>query len=408
MDLNRIQILIESLAKIGRESREAPSLYNIEPFRHFYFQDGRLNVSGLDDFDGKFSRREILVRYLLLKAVLDQGPDMVGVNELLSQVISSLYRREIRIFHRPIDFFQELGITIDQILEKHNSVKAIRANLWAKSQNTRPTKYNLFFAQSSRGIVPIKQVLDYSIHRWGVPLCIPLLLENDLQKEGKESKQPLIDYLESYASAEIMAQGLKDHYRYGLGSAIGDKACHLFAKMYVSVFNLVKHKINDTGWTDISYETPFDSNAGRVLFRTGFLLEFANLEDYKKWNVIQKRIGKEGMPYYIRVTNIRGKKTQKIKPESELFTYYKDIVNNYLKIGMSPRAAEIQRMPTLILYILKKKGYHYSIADFDDGLMKIGTEYCKNNTSPKCQNCPIKQLCFAFNKDKSLIKEYWT
>ena len=86
-------------------------------------------------------------------------------------------------------------------------------------------------------------------------------------------------YLKSWRSGEEMSQQLKDNERYGLGKAIGDKACHLFAKMYVSIFNLVKHRSGDTGWTDISYEVPFDSNAGRVLFRAGFFTSLADLED---------------------------------------------------------------------------------------------------------------------------------
>lgn len=138
-----------------------------------------------------------------------------------------------------------------------------------------------------------------------------------------------------------MAQQLKDNKKYGLGSAIGDKACHLFAKMYVSIFKLVKHKSKDTGWTDFSYEVPFDSNAGRVLFRTGFLLEWATLKDYENWGVIQKGKGKSGT-HYIRVTNIRGQKTQNIPTISKFFSDYVDVITNYLKIGYRPRSVKIQ------------------------------------------------------------------
>ncbi len=42
-----------------------------------------------------------MTRYLLVNAVLDQGPDMMGVRELLKRVTTGLYRREIRIFHHP-------------------------------------------------------------------------------------------------------------------------------------------------------------------------------------------------------------------------------------------------------------------------------------------------------------------
>lgn len=234
-----------------------------------------------------------------------------------------------------------------------------------------------------------------------------MLFKKNFQKDDKDSKQPLVDYLESYDSAELMARALKDNDTRGLGSAIGDKACHLFAKIYISIFNLVKHKKGDTGWTDISYETPFDSNAGRVLFRTGFLLEFASLKDYSDWDVIQRNKGKGGT-HYIRVTNIRGKRTSNIQKDHEYFAYYEDIISNYLKVGKSPRSTEIQRIPSLMLYVLNKSKRHYSIADFDDGLMIIGTQYCFNRKHPNCLRCPINQLCRGYNENKRLIKNYTT
>ena len=235
-EIDFIKKLVFRIAKIGHRKKEAPSLIEIEPFKHFFDKGGNLKYDELDFMDGAWTRREILTRFLLLSVVLDQGPDIPGVRELLKNVTNALYRKEIRIFHRPLDFFRELNISIDEILDKHNSVKKLRAKIWAKLNNSNPSKYNLFFAQSPRGIVSINQVLDYGIHRWGVPLCVPLLLEKDLGEE--ESAQPLVEYLESFKSSEIMSKQLKNHERYGLGSAIGDKACHLFVKWYIHTFNL--------------------------------------------------------------------------------------------------------------------------------------------------------------------------
>lgn len=399
--------ITKKLSELGKDNRDVPALREVGPFKHYFSKRGELKHDELDEYDGKFTRREILTRYLLVNVVLDQGPDVIGVRELLKNVTTQLYRREIRIFHKPIDFFRELGISIDEILDRHNSIKKIRADDWARENKSTPTKYNLFFAQSPRGIISTKQVLDYAVHRWGVPLCVPLLLDRDIEKSGKESAQPLIDYLESWESAEIMARRLKDNERYGLGSAIGDKACHLFAKMYVSIFKLVKHRIKDTGWTDISYESPFDSNAGRVLFRTGFLLEWATLKDYERWNVIQREAGKGGT-HYIRVTNIRGKKTEKIELSSDLFRDYVEVIKNYLKISRRPRKVEIQRLINLLIYELLKEGSKYSVADFDDGLMYVGTNFCFNHKNPRCEDCPLRDLCKGYNENNSLITDYTT
>jgi len=397
--------ITKKLSELGKRFRNVPNIQEVEPFRYYFSKNIGLKHDELDEYDGKWTRRDILTRYLLVSVVLDQGPDIVGVRELLKNITNQLYRQEIRIFHRPIDFFKELGISIDTILEKHDSIKKMRADDWARENDSVPSKYNLFFAQSMRGLISTKQVLDYTVHRWGVPLCLPLLLEKDLQRSSKESPQPLVDYVESWGSAEIMAQQLKDNNRYGLGSAIGDKACHLFAKNYVSIFKLVKRQ--DNGWSDVSYEVPLDSNAGRVLFRTGFLLEWASLKDYENWNVIQKGKGKGGV-HYIRVTNIRGNKTANIHPNSDIFLDYVNIVSNYLKTGQRPKLIEIQRIPNLLIYTLKKDGFSYSVADFDDGLMHIGTKYCFNHDNPKCKECPLRKLCKGYTENKKLITEYRT
>ncbi|MBI4258130.1 MAG: hypothetical protein HY619_04170 [Thaumarchaeota archaeon] len=398
--------ITEQLCELGRTRREVPKLNLVEPLKHYFAGDGQLKHDELDEYDGKFTRREILTRYLLVSVVLDQGPDMTGVGELMREVTTKLYRKEVRVFHQPIEFFRELGVSIDEVLESHNSVKKLRAQDWARENNSNAAKYNLFFAQSQRGIISTRQVLDYVIHRWGVPLCVPLLLEKDLQKVNKESVQPLVDYLESWESAEIMAQELKHNERYGLGSAIGDKACHLFAKLYVSVFKLVKGRKNDPGWSQISYEVPFDSNAGRVLFRTGFLLECADLQDYKDWDVIQEGKGK-GRVNHIRVTNIRGRKVQNLGSEPR-FEDYKQIATKFLRTDRRPQSIEIQRLPNLLVYEIGKDEKNFSVGDFDDGLMFIGTNFCFNHENPLCQRCPLANSCKGHISERSLIESYTT
>jgi len=98
--------ITKTISDLGRNSRDVPTLYKVEPFKHYFSKEGKLRYDELDEYDGGFTRREILVRYLLLSVVLDQGPDMKGVRKLLEDVSSYLYRQEIRIFHRPLDFFK--------------------------------------------------------------------------------------------------------------------------------------------------------------------------------------------------------------------------------------------------------------------------------------------------------------
>ena len=400
-NLDFVKELVFKIAEIGNNLNiiDAPFLRDIEPFKHFFDKNGNLKLDELDMIDGAWTRREVLARYLLLNVVLDQGPDIPGVRELLKNVTNALYRKEIRIFHKPLDFFRELNISVDEILNKHNSIKKIRSKIWAKMNNANPSKYNLFFAQSPRGIVPINQVLDYGLHRWGVPLCVPLLLEKDISEE--DCTQPLIEHLESFASSETASKEIKNHERYGLGSAIGDKACHLFIKWYIHTSNLSTKK--EKGWSKWSYEVPFDSNAGRVLFRTGFFLNLADLNDYEEWDVIQKNKGKGGT-HYIRVTNIRGKKVQIDINDETINENYKDVVLNHLKIRKrKPTTFEIQQLPNAILL-----SSEFGIGDFDDGLIYIGTKFCFNHEKPKCDKCPLNKICKGFNENKSLINDYRT
>lgn len=400
-NLKRSRELIIEFAKIGRENSVKPKLWEIFPFEHYFDKKGNLLRDELDKNDGLWTRREILTRYLLLSSVLDQGPDIEGVRVLLKDVVNALYQREVRIFHKPLDFFKELGISIDEILEKHTNLKEIRKDVWAEENKSTPNKYNLFFTQSARGIISTKQVLDYSIHRWGVPLCIPLLLEKDFQKNQTLSSELLVDYIESWQSAEIMSQQIKDNERYGLGSAIGDKAGHLFAKWYIHIFNLTKRKDNSFG--PLSYELPLDSNAGRVLFRTGFLLSFADLSEYERWDVIQREKGKGG-EHYIRVTNIRGKKSDRFSEIKYLMDTYENICIEYLKVRKRrPKNIEIQQIQNLLLF-----GTDYGIGDLDDGLIYIGKNFCFNHDNPKCTLCPIKNLCEGYQNKMDLISKYRT
>jgi len=392
--LEECKNLIIKVAEIGMGCPKENYLKDLLPFEHYFDNKGELIRKDLDKNDGLWTRREILTRYLLISAVLDQGPDLEGVRLLLKNVVNSLYENEIRIFQKPLDFFKELGISIDAILEKHDGVKNIRAKDWAEDNKSNPNRYNLFTDRNN-------QVLGYAIYRWGVPLCVPYLLEKDLQKQKRETYEPLIDYIESFSSAEYMSQQIKDNKRYGLGKAIGDKAGHLFAKLYIHTFKLAKRK--DISFGLLSYELPFDSNVGRVLFRTGFLLNCAGLKEYEDWDVIQKGKAKDGKDY-IRVTNIRGKKSYELSKSKYFMESSKSICIDYLKVRQrKPSKIEIQQIPNVLLFKTD-----YGIGDLDDGLIYIGTNYCFNHDKPNCNECPINKLCLGCISEINLIKDYRT
>lgn len=388
--------LIITIAEIGKAKSYSPIITEIEPFAHFFI-DQKLDKEKLDERDGSCTRRELLVRFLLLSAVIDQGPDIVGIRKLLIDVTNNLYRQEVRFLHSPIEFFKELGISIDSILKSHATVKEIRAKIWAQENLSSANKYNLFMDNSH-------QVLNYAIFRWGVPLSLPLLLSYEAKEDDELKSRSLINYLMDNTSAETMSINLKDNNRYGLGKAIGDKAAHLYAKWIVSSFGLATKKGPE--WSDLSYEVPYDSNAGRVLWRTGYLLTWANLDEYKRKLVVQPGMGKGGLNY-IRVTNIRGMKTAKTI-ETHYKAMYDVLSTKYLKTHKNnPRSVEIQRIQHI--FLLEKWYYEeLSVANFDDGLIYIGTNYCFNHAEPLCGTCPIKNICLGYQKNKTLLADYRT
>jgi hypothetical protein len=239
MNINKCKDLLLKIAEIGSQNANVPLIHDLFPFSHYFDSNGNIIKDKLSDNDGLWTRREILTRFLFLQAVLDQGPDITGIRQLLKDVTNNLYQKEVRILHKPLDFFKELGISVDEILQNHEKIKKTNAAKWATENRSTANRYNLFMDNS-------KQVLGYAVYRWGVPLAVPYLLEKDLQKNNKVTAEPLVDFLQSFISSEIMSREIKDHQRYGLGKAIGDKATHLFAKWYVHTFHLCNKQ--DISW----------------------------------------------------------------------------------------------------------------------------------------------------------------
>lgn len=379
-----------AIARVGANAKLTPPLEAVNAFSHF-FVNGALDGSRLDERDGGCTRRELLTRALLLNAVLDQGPDIAGVRDMMVRAVNTFYEDEIRIFHTPLDFFREINVTVNEIWNAHEHVKGARADRWAGENQSTASKYNLYMDNT-------KQTLNYAVFRWGVPLALPHILS----QRTDEALQPtaLLDYLESYPSAEAMSRGVKDHELFGLGKAIGDKACHLFAKWMVSTFNLARP--SEPSWGEYSYEVPFDSNAGRVLWRTGYLLALSDIGAYQKGQVVQPNAGKGGA-HYIRVTNLRGMAVT-APVDEEVRSAYKTLCVNHLRSHRNaPQKIEIQRFQHPILQLNDQ-----CVSDFDDGLIEIGRNYCYNHENPDCANCPINQHCRGYQSDKRLITEYRT
>lgn len=106
---------------------------------------------------------------------------------------------------------------------------------------------------------------------------------------------------------------------------------------------------------------------------------------------------------YIRVTNIRGNKSDVALKDNGLFEKYKTICAEYLRTKKRPRTIEIQQIPNALLL-----DTGYGIGELDDGLVYIGTNFCLNHENPKCKDCPVNALCEGCINNSDLIQNYRT
>jgi len=340
--------------------------------------------------DGGVTRREALVRFLMLSCVVDQGPDIEGVQRLVAEVTSLLYRREVRLFHRPLDFFEQLDVSLDGLDSVHAEVKKERAARWAAAIQGHAGRYSLFIESS--------QTLGYAISRWGPPLALVHLVAKAAEANGHETSTALFDHLRKHRSAEDMATQLKENRKLGLGKAIGNKAAHLFGKWVVHSFPLLCDG-NNPAWDDWSFEVPFDSNAGRVLYRTGLLRTWGDAQSYQERGVLQPGKGKGGKTY-LRVTNLRGIRSKAAEGESEIVDANTVLCTRHLATNTrGTKKIEIQRLPSIISMI----DQFYTPGDLDDGLIRVGTNWCLNHDVPRCKECPLREVCEAANREHSLI-----
>ena len=167
---------------------------------------------------------------------------------------------------------------------------------------------------------------------------------------------------------------------------------------------------HELSWQGLSYEVPYDSNAGRVLWRSGYLLHWASKDDYQRYQVLQPQRGKGGTTY-IRVTNIRGKplgQGRQLPPEVK--EAYDEVCTQHLKTHCrAPKTVEIQRVQHAYLLLLnQQQAQPLAAGHLDDGLIFIGTTYCFNHVEPDCRNCPLSDLCRGYNEDRALIIAYRT
>ena len=388
--LIQIKQLLQRLNEIGDDISydNTPQIKDVKIFEGLLDENKFIKRQKYNEKDKYgLEYKEVLTRYLFLNAILDQGPDMEGVRLLQTRVTNELYDKGISFLHDPHLFFKNINVVFRVIEEEHTKIKKERSIEWARRQNANASRYNLFLDNS-------KQLSSYVLGRWAPPLSIIQIRIN----EGKN----LLDLFKEQKSAETLSSFIKSDTQYGVGKAIGNKAAHLLVKWLIYSYGLIES--TNPKWSNNSYELPFDSNAGRVLFMTGFFHYFfpslnnifIDKDTEKKWigsrmnQKFSKEIGKNGEwtgKYHMYITNsfrnaIIEENTLDEETEEKVKIFLKE------KFGIRPQKIKIQHLINYFSEVLGAK-----IGAIDDGLMKIGTSFCINRGNQRCNSCPLKDMC---------------
>lgn len=88
-----------------------------------------------------------------------------------------------------------------------------------------------------------------------------------------------------------------------------------------------------------------------------------------------------------------------------LMAAYHNLCVNHLQTHQKPpKKVEIQRIPLALLLL----GGAHTPGELDDGLMRIGTEFCFNHDRPLCKACPVSAWCKGCQENAFLIQSYRT
>ncbi|MCG2720283.1 MAG: hypothetical protein L6266_06200 [Nanoarchaeota archaeon] len=315
--------------------------------------------------------KELLTNFLYLNVVMDQGRDPEGVKQLLIQVTNKAYNEGINFLQYPNQFFKNPRFFTKTLKEEHEKVKEVRARISGLG-----SRYNLFDTK----------INPYTMHRWGtVMLCLKKLYEDN---------RTLLSFIKNSGRADNIPEIIRNDNEYGLGNAIGYKACRLLIKWLIHTFPIIKDR--DLRWGPNSYEIPLDSNVGGVFMRSGLLFLVATEDDLwssKCWiEQTNKRINLSAQ----RLNDLRI--PEGIPIENEL----QSVLSSW-----GVRKRNLMKLLNAFVVKLNNKEYLATIGQLDDGFMYIGQKYCKNEGVPLCEKCPLSNVCLSNNKEALLKTQYY-
>lgn len=363
LDFNTGEKIIKKIVKIGVKNFISHGISSCKILKRISKKIE--NSKQLDSSD-----KELLTNFLYLNAVMDQGRDSLGVKELLIRVTNEAYSNNIRFLHNPDNFFKNPRFFTETLSDEHKQVKQYRSKVLMISG------YSLFGTK----------INPYTMYRWGtVMLCLKKLYEDN---------KTLLSYIMGARRANSITDLIRNDDEYGLGNAIGFKACKLLTKWIIHTFPIIES--TDPKWDQNSYEIPLDSNVGGVFMRSGLLFLFTNAKELwesRCW--IKQNNGRVNLSAQ-RLNDLKITKNTAIENE----------LNEILK-RWSLRRRNLMKALNAFILKLNKRNIKATIGQLDDGFIYIGRNFCKRESKPLCNKCPLKNLCLANKKEHLLKTQYY-
>ena len=229
--------------------------------------------------------------------------------------------------------------------------------------------------------------------RWGTPLLIIEKVSNDSSKKNLSNNKPFIEWIGNWRYADKVVGEMRNVHKYGLGKAIGHKACRLFIKSLIHTYKIINS--SDSKWDDNSYQNPLDSNIGRILMRSGYVFHFIKESEFLL-KCCTKQNGK---------VNLAANKMRDLAIDRNDY-FYSDCLSVVRSWSRQLRSVKFPVSLNAFVTLLKSEKIKSSIGRLDDGMMYLGKEYC-HNKSPDCKNCKLNLLCTANIQEPQLKENFY-
>ena len=362
-------------------------------------------LDGLSTLDPQVSVRELLLRYALSRAIVDQGSDILGVEMWHRRLVERCYASGIAFLHRPTEMVQRYSEVLDLADSIRADVTDERASKWADASPTRsPGRYSVFTVDGMRGGTQAHWFLSA---RFFPALLlagsVPGGLTRLVFEAGTATERPV-----------EMARRLRNDRKYGLGWCLGDKAADLFAKWAVGTLALTPP--GSRSWTPGDTVIPMDQRIGRVMMRTGFMDEFFSVAYLVRHARDMFTDLEPGTPspadpaeipnkrLHLTVMNFR----RAAVVRSPAIKARLDDAWRSQSTDPTPRWQPQEVVSILCRTITAATPHTLTPVGLDDLFMEIGETWCTDQ-SPSCPPCPFAAACQANNEaTANPLKKYIT